>query len=39
VFREAGIPVLGAATVAATVRLKPSNPDPIIESGPSAFPD
>jgi predicted amidophosphoribosyltransferase len=39
VFREARIPVLGAATVAATVRLKPSNRGPIIESGPSAFAD
>lgn len=39
VLREAGIPVIGAATVAATVRLKPSNGAQITESGPSASAD
>jgi predicted amidophosphoribosyltransferase len=39
VFREARIPVLGAATVAATVRLKPPNRARIIQSGQSSFAD
>jgi predicted amidophosphoribosyltransferase len=39
VFREARIPVLGAATVAATVRLKRSNRARIRQSGQSSFAD